>query len=75
MTNRARFRAVPIIPMLIGLTALGLFAEGVRTVAVVGLFAGGMAFGAGLMRLVLQRRGLLQEAGITPRVSDDRGGI
>ena len=75
MTNRARFRAVPVIPMLVGLMALGLFAEGVRTVAVVGLFAGGMAFGAGLMRLVLQRRGLLREAGITLRVSDDRGGI
>ena len=62
MTNRAQISCSSRDSMLVGLMALGLFAEGVRTVAVVGLFAGGMAFGAGLMRLILQRRGLLREA-------------
>ena len=32
-----------------------------RSVAVAGLFAGGMAFGAGMMRLILQWRGQLRD--------------
>jgi len=63
MSDRAkRTAAAPIvIALLVGLMALARFADGVRTVAVAGLFAGGMAFGAGMMRLVLQWRGQLRD--------------
>jgi hypothetical protein len=62
MTQRARRFAPPIvIALVLGLLALARFADGVRTVAVVGLFAGGMAFGAGMMRLILQWRGQLRD--------------
>jgi len=62
MTQRARRFAPPIvIALVLGLLALARFADGVRTVAVVGLFAGGMAFGAGMMRLILQWRGQLPD--------------
>ena len=62
MTQRARRFAPPIVIVLVlGLLALARFADGVRTVAVVGLFAGGMAFGAGMMRLILQWRGQLRD--------------
>ena len=62
MTERTRRSAPPIvIGLVLGLLALARFADGVRTVAVVGLFAGGMAFGAGMMRLILQWRGQLRD--------------
>jgi len=62
MTQRARRFAPPIVVgLVLGLLALARFADGVRTVAVVGLFAGGMAFGAGMMRLILQWRGQLRD--------------
>ena len=57
-----RNAAAPIvIALLVGVMALARFAEGVRSVAVAGLFAGGMAFGAGMMRLILQWRGQLRD--------------
>ena len=46
-----------LVAMIIGLLGLARFSPGVRSVAVVGLFASGMAFGAGLVRLVLGLRG------------------
>jgi hypothetical protein len=62
MTERTRRSAPPIvIGLVLGVLALARFADGVRTVAVVGLFAGGMAFGAGMMRLILQWRGQLHD--------------
>ena len=68
-----RNAAAPIvIALLVGVMALARFANSVRSVAVAGLFAGGMAFGAGMMRLILQWRGQL--AGQSELVSDDRGG-
>ena len=51
------FRGPVLITMLVGLGGLARFSTGVRSVAVVGLFASGMAFGAGLVRLVLALRG------------------
>jgi len=46
MSDRTRRTAAPIvIALLVGLLALARFADGVRSVAAAGLFAGGMAFG------------------------------
>ena len=62
MSDRTRRTAAPIvIALLVGLLALARFAAGVRSVAAAGLFAGGMAFGAGMMRLILQWRGQLRD--------------
>jgi hypothetical protein len=62
MSERTRRTAAPIvIALLVGLLALARFADGVRSVAVAGLFARGMAFGAGMMRLILQWRGQLRD--------------
>jgi hypothetical protein len=52
-------RGPVLIALLTGIGGLARFSPGVRSLAVVGLFASGMAFGAGLVRLVLGLRGKL----------------
>jgi hypothetical protein len=51
-TTPRRRAAVSVVPMLVGLLAAQRAAPHVRTVDFVLLFAGGVAFGVGLMGLI-----------------------
>jgi hypothetical protein len=54
---RARIAGPLVIALVVGLGALSRFSQGVESVNVVGLFAGGMATGAALVRIVMTLRG------------------
>ena len=51
-TTRRRRAAVSVVPMLVGLLAAQRAVPHVRTVDFLLLFAGGVAFGVGLMGLI-----------------------
>jgi hypothetical protein len=55
-TTRRRPAAVSVVPMMVGLLAAQRAASHVRTVDFLLLFAGGVAFGVGLMGLILLLR-------------------
>lgn len=55
--KRTSFPGPAFMALWVGLASLAKFAPGVRTVAVVGLFAGGVAAGAGMMRTIMWYRG------------------